>query len=268
MKKLSKAMLMLSMFVSCMLTMVMSVSAANPLAELETFGIPWYGIVFVLAIIPLVAMFLPQLGIKLKMGAGVTLVILVAIGLIMSPWTTLVSSPTTTIETDDYTLKITPSAYAGNLTYNDVTEEFTIAIKTNTTGHTITQPDDTTWVNPQANFTIRVLPPSGELYDNALVATIECDSTITEFTSGSTQYDVIAAVSGSTESNLLFSDGTNTDYEEFTTTCVMGSTVTITVVPTLSNECSYISEYSSESFTVEIAGQEYPFSVMVVATTT
>jgi hypothetical protein len=134
----------------------------------------------------------------------------------------VVYTPPTTTYTEP-TFEITPSAVTTAGTYNAFTSlnsaetQFTVPAWANTTGHTILEIDNTTWLDPRVQFIIMPIPPSGSDADQLATlwfdvanydATIDADTAVSQrlITKTSGQYQVI----WSEGSNQWFIDGSKT----------------------------------------------------------
>ena len=245
------------------LTMASTAMAENPLSDVDTFGIPWWGIFVAIGIFFLICVFIPQLGPKIKMGFGGAFILFMLIGLVMSPYTSILApSEEVIVDAGDYRLSIAGSA-SGNTTYND-DESFTVVYGANETDDTIEQTGAAytggiALPTQSLRFNISVLPPADELYDSELTAAIELTSTVSKYNSGSTEYLKIAKScgSGADEYCIVWDDGATTDEGAHTVSCGMGATVYVWCNITLSAELSHTSLYDHQYVYVSVGDKEY-----------
>lgn len=247
---------LLMIAISILIAMMSNVMAENPLSNAETFGIPWWGIILAIGVLFLIFVFIPQLGPKLKMGFGSVFVLCLLVGLVMSPYTSLIESPEV-VTTDNYTLTITPSGYldTDNATYDDSTNAFTIAFNGSASPEGIVQ---------TLSFNCTVKPPAGKLYDSEQTATIPCSASVGTFTSGGAEYEMVAE-NNDDQLNVEWNDCSNTGYETFDAVCGMGSTIHLWCNITLHEEIDQIDQYKTEGFSVSVGGQKYTVTLMNVS---
>lgn len=167
---------------------------------------------------------------------------------------------------------ITPSVAASEATLNSDETQFTVAARANTTAHTITESDNTTWVNPQFTFVVKPTVPAGSTADD--LATIYYEVTNPEVTTsdGTDTYKLFTKSGGNRQ--LIWS-GDTTEYVDGQSTMLMTENMTLTLTLTCSQDSYSRIENTYDPVTVYIKfsngcgwSQTYQVDFMLIETYT
>jgi len=165
--------------------------------------------------------------------------------------------------------QITPTASAGNGVINSAEDEINIPYLANTTGHTIDEGDNTTWVNSAVSFLIS--PTNLEQgADNTATATVyyEVMNPGQTVDSSSGTYYMVTKTSG--RWNNIFT-GSGTEYNSGSHTMTITSNVTIVLTVTSDTTgMSYVSNtYQPQTLTVRFyngCGWQETFDINYICT--
>jgi len=151
-------------------------------------------------------------------------------------WTTddTTTPVSTIVDTGDCCeFDITPSVSSSEATLNSDETKFTVSAYANTTAHTITENDNTTWVNPVLQFVIK--PEISTSTDTTTAYPIYYEVTNPELTSsdGTDTYKMFTKSGGNRQ--LIWS-GDGTSYVDGTSALVVTDNLTLTLTMTCSQD--------------------------------
>jgi hypothetical protein len=131
--------------------------------------------------------------------------------------------------------KLTPSVSSSEAVLNSDETTFTVASRANTTAHTITESDNTTWVNPVLQFVLK--PDAGSVpeADADKLATIYYEVTNPDITTtdGTDTYPLFTKSSGKRQ---LIWAGDSTEYVDGSSTMLLTENLTLTLTMTCSQD--------------------------------
>jgi hypothetical protein len=190
----------------------------------------------------------------LALGGGGILIVAGLIGAGVMTWETESAgtasiTPSGTTSTGCATWDITPSVSSSEATLNGDETIFTVSARANTTAHTITESDNTTWVNPVLQF---VCKPNPLMTANAdSLGTLHYEVVNPEVTTsdGTDTYKLFTTSSGNRQ---LIWAGDGTEYVSGSSTMLMTENVTLTLTMTCSQDSYSRMENTYDSTSVYI----------------
>lgn len=131
--------------------------------------------------------------------------------------------------------KITPSVSSSEAVLNSDETTFTVAARANTTAHTITESDNTTWVNPVLQFVLKPDAGSVPAADADKLATIYFEVTNPEIATddGTDTYKLFTKSSGKRQ---VIWAGDSTEYVDGSSTMLLTENLTLTLTLTCSQD--------------------------------
>jgi len=144
---------------------------------------------------------------------------------------------------------LTPSVAASLATLNSDETKFTVAARGNQTAHTITESDNTTWVNPQLSFVVKPIVPAGSDADDLATIFYEVTNPEVTTTDGTDTYKLFTKSSGNRQ--LIWS-GDTTEYVDGQSTMLMTENLTLTLTLTCSQDSYSRMENTYDPVTVYV----------------
>jgi len=169
-------------------------------------------------------------------------------GAYISDWTAD-ETPSEGAITTSASFDITPSVSSSEATLNSDEDTFVVAAYANTTAHTITESDNTTWVDPVLQFVCTPITPAGANADSLATIYYEVVNPEVTTTDGTDTYKLFTKSGGNRQ---LIWGGDGTHYVDATSTMLMTENVTLTLTMTCSQDSFSRMENTYDPVTVTI----------------
>lgn len=178
----------------------------------------------------------------------------------------------TTDITDCASFQITPSVSSSEATLNSDETQFTVGARANTTAHTITETDNTTWVNPVLQFVVKPQAYAGADADNLATIYYEVVNPEITTTDGTDTYKLFTKSSGKRQ---LIWTGDSTEYVSGSSTMLLTENLTLTLTMTCSQDSFSRIENTYDPVTISVRfynncgwTQTYQVDLMLIETYT
>ena len=144
---------------------------------------------------------------------------------------------------------ITPSVTTSEATLNSDLDTFVVAAYANTTAHTITESDNTTWVNPSFTFVCTPITPAGATADDLATIYYEVVNPEVTSTDGTDTYKLFTKSGGNRQ---LIWTGDGTHYVDHSSTMLMTENQSLVLTLTCSQDSFSRMENTYDPVTVTI----------------